>query len=156
MKTFFFILLSCVGLSSIPAQNNDWKSVLQEYLTLEEALVRADVSASKTALTEMQQKIYALDEKNMSVAVQNEVELLKKQLLLSDASAKISGLRSKFKQISIHMITLAENNAFPEKTLYVLYCPMRDANWLDDTKEVYNPYYGKSMLRCGKVTATIN
>lgn len=156
MKTFFLILMSWAGLMVTSAQNENWKSVLQEYLILEEALVRADVGTSKTALVKMQQKLNALDEKNMSETVQNETKLLKEQLSLPDSSVKISGLRSKFKQISERMIVLAENKVFAEETLYVLYCPMRDASWLDDTKEVYNPYYGKSMLRCGKVTATIN
>jgi Cu(I)/Ag(I) efflux system membrane fusion protein len=54
------------------------------------------------------------------------------------------------------MITLAESKALWNNKLYVFYCPMKKANWLDDANTVKNPYYGKSMLTCGSVKKTIN
>jgi membrane fusion protein, copper/silver efflux system len=38
------------------------------------------------------------------------------------------------------------------------HCPMADndkgADWLSSEKEIMNPYFGESMLRCGEVTKT--
>jgi hypothetical protein len=36
-------------------------------------------------------------------------------------------------------------------TLYVQHCPMAEADWLQLTPAVRNPYYGSSMLECGSV-----
>jgi len=43
-----------------------------------------------------------------------------------------------------------------EKTLYVDHCPMVKANWLSETKEIKNPYYGSKMMKCGKIQQQIN
>ena len=38
--------------------------------------------------------------------------------------------------------------------LFVLHCPMAEADWLQLDRTVRNPYYGKSMLECGEVRRT--
>lgn len=38
--------------------------------------------------------------------------------------------------------------------VYYQYCPMKKAYWLSMEKEIKNPYYGSSMLTCGKVIET--
>ena len=44
-------------------------------------------------------------------------------------------------------------------TVYKQFCPMAFNNeggyWLSTVSEIYNPYFGDRMLRCGKVTETI-
>ena len=42
-----------------------------------------------------------------------------------------------------------------ENPVYQQYCPMAKAYWLSDNATVKNPYYGKSMLTCGKVSETL-
>lgn len=37
----------------------------------------------------------------------------------------------------------------------VQFCPMKNASWLSDSKEVCNPYYGDKMLTCGSVKEEI-
>ena len=45
-----------------------------------------------------------------------------------------------------------------ENTLYEQFCPMYDGGtaWLSKNEAVLNPYYGSSMLKCGKVQREIN
>ena len=47
-----------------------------------------------------------------------------------------------------------------EQQLYVIRCSMafdnRGADWLSDNKEIRNPYYGASMLKCGELIETIS
>jgi hypothetical protein len=38
--------------------------------------------------------------------------------------------------------------------VYYQYCPMKKAYWLSKEKDIKNPYYGSSMLTCGKVAET--
>lgn len=44
-------------------------------------------------------------------------------------------------------------------TIYKQFCPMAFNNeggyWLSDASEIYNPYFGDKMLRCGKITETL-
>lgn len=42
-----------------------------------------------------------------------------------------------------------------ESTVYRQYCPMKKQYWLNASASIQNPYYGKKMLDCGKVTETI-
>ncbi len=43
-----------------------------------------------------------------------------------------------------------------EGTVYKQYCPMANKNtgayWLSNSKEIYNPYFGDVMLKCGRVS----
>jgi hypothetical protein len=39
--------------------------------------------------------------------------------------------------------------------LYIQFCPMKKAEWISNDKNIKNPYYGKSMLTCGKTTDSI-
>lgn len=66
--------------------------------------------------------------------------------------------RKAFTDVSTAMIDLVK--AVPPtgaaaETLYVAYCPMVKASWLQKTEEVANPYMGQKMLACGEVTETI-
>ena len=46
------------------------------------------------------------------------------------------------------------------KKLYQAYCPMynnnKGAQWLSDSREIQNPYYGSEMMKCGEVIKEIN
>jgi len=39
--------------------------------------------------------------------------------------------------------------------LYQQYCPMKKSYWLSKDAAIKNPYYGKQMLTCGKVSDTL-
>lgn len=69
--------------------------------------------------------------------------------------AEIATLRSSFKALSIAMAKLVESGQMTGAELY--YCPMADAYWLQKSGDsaLRNPYYGKSMLRCGERVAKV-
>jgi hypothetical protein len=47
-----------------------------------------------------------------------------------------------------------------DKTLYQDFCPMASNNkgamWLSESKEIYNPYFGSKMMKCGSIQKQIN
>lgn len=59
----------------------------------------------------------------------------------------IAGARTLFKALSTATITLAQH----AKGYFILTCPMAQAEWVQSTREVANPYLGKEMLACGEV-----
>jgi RND family efflux transporter MFP subunit len=67
--------------------------------------------------------------------------------------------RKLFAALSEAVVAMAEvcppSKALAEK-LYVMFCPMKNARWLQTTEEVANPYYAVEMKRCGEVQRTID
>ena len=75
------------------------------------------------------------------------------------AATDIEGARVEFDEISKAILETVR--AFGHATVvefYESYCPMaldgRGASWLADDKDILNPYFGASMLRCGGVRET--
>jgi RND family efflux transporter MFP subunit len=78
---------------------------------------------------------------------------------VEDGATEMKGVgleeaRKKFKNLSRSMITYLKelhgkiNGA---EKIYVYYCPMADASWLQKEEGTRNPYLGSSMLKCGTV-----
>lgn len=71
----------------------------------------------------------------------------------------IAAARIAFRDLSNALIpVLEEFGSLEGRTIYVLHCPMAfnnaGADWLQSHPKVENPYFGKSMFACGKVTET--
>ncbi|HEX8677024.1 MAG TPA: hypothetical protein VF700_07385, partial [Segetibacter sp.] len=62
--------------------------------------------------------------------------------------------RTAFQSLSESMIALSKVSKSPSSS-YIAYCPMKNAYWLSAEQEIKNPYYGNTMLTCGKVTETL-
>jgi RND family efflux transporter MFP subunit len=63
--------------------------------------------------------------------------------------------RTIFKTIGVKGIDLLGLIPPPEMKLFVVHCPMAEADWLSEAAEVVNPYYGSEMLNCGTVTGPL-
>lgn len=156
MKILFLILMSWIGLMSAQAQNKDWNQLLNDYLKLEDALVASNPDEAKEAITKMQKEVGQLQPDAAGKAYQKELKFLAAYLEVAGKATSLEDIRTRFEKISGSMIALAEQKVFGGEALYVMYCPMKKTSWLDDTKDVKNPYYGKAMLTCGSVKKTIN
>ena len=62
-------------------------------------------------------------------------------------ATEIQALREQFKPLSMALAKMVEKQAVDGHGIY--FCPMADAYWVQKSGDVANPYYGKSMLRCG-------
>ena len=136
------------------------QSIYNTYLSIKESLANDNLSGAMEAAKEMQQ---SLNNVNMSLFKgESHHKWMKFQSDLNNdldgvlKSTKINELREVFQQLSNNIITMTKafNQPFG-KTLYVQHCPMADnnqgADWLSTEKEVKNPYFGASMLKCGSV-----
>ncbi len=71
------------------------------------------------------------------------------------AKAKdLEAARASFKQLSASLIGYLDKSKAQTGKYYEVYCPMADASWIQTDKSVKNPYYGKSMPKCGLVKRT--
>ena len=74
-------------------------------------------------------------------------ELSKMSLALSK-SKSIQEARENFKGVS--NLFILSTSAKDRKGARVAYCPMAQAQWLQLGDSLKNPYYGSSMLECGR------
>lgn len=68
--------------------------------------------------------------------------------------------RIHFEKLSYAMIEAADSFGLKINVVYVQFCPMafddKGATWLNESKEIFNPYFGKEMLTCGEVIKKIS
>lgn len=137
--------------------------VYVDYLKFKDLLAADNVEGAKKVAVSMQDNLAKI---NMSIFTGESHTVwmkfssnLKNTLQHVPHLSSIEEVREKFRQISITMIEMTNTfNPF-DKTLYIQYCPMADndkgADWLSLEKEIKNPYFGKSMLKCGEVKKEI-
>ncbi|CAN5333761.1 hypothetical protein BH11BAC5_BH11BAC5_40880 [soil metagenome] len=107
-------------------------------------MVKAFASFNKAALTADEAKIY------------NDVEDDAKEHAehIGANAGNIKHQREHFDMLSKDMYQLVKTFGAGQQ-LYYDHCPMyndgKGANWLSETKEIANPYLGKSMPTCGTV-----
>lgn len=153
--------------SAIPAEKTKdapADGIINGYLQLKNALVADDDKAAaeagkvmtkamaafdKSALSTEQAKIYA----DIEDGVKEHAEHIR------DNVGNIHHQREHFESLSQDIYDLAKAMGTGQK-LYFDHCPMynnsKGANWLSETKEIRNPYLGKSMPDCGSVKEEIN
>ena len=127
------------------AQNTP--NLLNSYLAIKNALVLSDQKTAKAAITEFQKKISA--EKTFS-----QKKDLQKAI---DKMANVNSLekeRAAFNEVSTLFWKVVKSADMASTPVYYQYCPMKKAYWLSTEKDIKNPYYGASMLTCGKVVET--
>ena len=68
--------------------------------------------------------------------------------------------REHFETLSGEIYDLLKADKATGQKLYYDNCPMynrgKGGNWISETKDIENPYYGKSMLDCGNVKEELN
>ncbi len=144
------VLTFCLFSLAVSAQT---APALMAYYGVKDALVATDAAKAKTQATVLVaalnditvDKLTAADKKALTAAQTN-------ALAISEATNVVMQ-RDLFAALSTSMIALTK--ATKSAKSYVQYCPMVNASWLSDKKEVRNPYYGDKMLKCGSVKEEI-
>jgi hypothetical protein len=109
--------------------------ILSSYVKISAALAADDFAAAKTAAAAVAQHA-GMGDLNKAIAAK----------ATAVAKAKdIDAARNAFKSLSAAVEPLAAG----EKGYVVMNCPMMHADWIQTSKDVKNPYYGKMMLTCG-------
>ncbi|WP_434978277.1 DUF3347 domain-containing protein [Daejeonia sp. YH14] len=141
--------LGTVGMMNAQKADASLKKAYQDYLNIKNALVADNTSATAASANQFIKDIGAADYKTVS---EGNAEILRKQATAVSQARDIKAQRAAFHHLSDNMIALAEKLKLSDQPVYVQYCPMADASWLSSDSEIKNPYYGKMMLSCGKVT----
>lgn len=132
------------------------------YFSLKDALTKDNNSSAATKAKDL---LNVLNAVKMESLEGDQHDVFMKHLPdLKSSSEKISKTtdiekqREAFVSLSSHMYELMKVIK-PETTVYYDYCPMyndgQGAYWLSTESSIKNPYFGSSMLTCGKTKETI-
>ena len=138
--------------------------LFNEYFKLKNALVDDNldkaVSASKdmgVLLSKVNMGVFTGEAHNVWM---KHSSVLEKELRKAGNTNEIGKMRVLFKNISDQMVMLIKTFGGIDQPVFVDYCPMANndqgAEWLSKEKEIKNPYFGASMLKCGEVKQEIN
>jgi hypothetical protein len=142
------------------SQNANLEAVLKDYFNLKDALVADDNAKAKDLGMTLTKSLKSFVASSYTGSQQSEL----KDIILDATEhaehigkSDIKHQREHFKMLSkdiTEMVAITGTNM----KLYEQFCPMYDGGsaWLSMSEEVRNPYYGSSMLKCGKVQREIN
>jgi small-conductance mechanosensitive channel len=107
-------------------------------------LVKTLAATPMKKMTEDQHKVFM----GLSDKIKTDAEQINK-------NTDVKQQRDRFNDLSNNVFALVKGLKANVNPVYQQYCPMKKAYWLSDNAAVKNPYYGKAMLTCGKVTETL-
>lgn len=132
--------------------NTRLSQMLQSYYNIKDALVAGNNKIASESATAFIKNLDGISYKLISEGTVN--TLLKGAGTIADAK-NIDKQRVAFANFSSNMADIAKALKLSDQAVYIQYCPMKKASWLSSEQAIKNPYYGSSMLTCGKVTDTI-
>jgi hypothetical protein len=140
-------------------KTNQLSTLLNAYYSVKNALIGSDATAAAAKAGELISAIGGIDMKALSAAdhtaFMGTLDKLKKDAETIATSGKIETQRTAFSSLSNTIFTLAKTARLSAEPVYQQYCPMKKMYWLSNETAIKNPYYGKMMLTCGKVTETL-
>lgn len=147
-----------------PEFQSQVSTLLNDYLSIKNALVENSAVEAQTAAGQMLGKIKNFNSSELSDEQQSfydkHVESMRDDLRFMAQNTDLEKHRDHFARLTTHTYALAKAVNGAEQTLYYQYCPMAFDNqggyWLSAQEEILNPYYGDKMLKCGRVEETIS
>jgi hypothetical protein len=141
------------------AQQIALSPVLTDYYQVKDALVGSDSKAAAEKAAALVKDINGVDMGSIPAKDHMAFMTLKDKLTFDarhiSESTDLAHQREHFASLSANMASLAKKARLSEQPVYEEYCPMKKSSWLSNDTSIKNPYYGSSMLTCGKVTATL-
>jgi hypothetical protein len=136
--------------------------VLTDYITLKDALVKADGTNASVSAKTLLASIESVNMNELSAESHTQwmkvVNDLKEDATHISETKEITHQRDHFMSLSKNLYSVFKvmNIGFP---VYYQFCPMankgKGANWMSLENKIKNPYYGNQMLTCGKVLDTL-
>lgn len=134
--------------------------MLKSYYAVKNALVADDSKTANAQATELVKALAAVPMAKMTTE-QHTLFMGLSAKIKTDAehigeTKDIKHQRENFNDLSNNLFELVKGLKIKQSPVYQQYCPMKKAYWLSENADIKNPYYGKMMLTCGKVTETLN
>jgi len=149
---------------SVPTEfKEQLTQVYNVYLEMKEAFVASDAEQVSTHAAQVSQTLEAVDmallKGDAHMLWMDQLNSLNETISQIEAASDIDSQRQTFITFNDTFYKTIKAFGLTDITVYYQYCPMADSNqgayWLSSTKEIRNPYFGESMLKCGETRETI-
>lgn len=150
------------------AFESSFENVLNSYYALRDALVNSDPAATNDAASALIQSANELKWDELTSVDTNNIIIPTAQTYTGSINSESEGLigetdleakRKAFQMISGNMFDLARTVRYSKHKVYLLHCPMAfnntGADWLSNSTDIRNPYFGDKMLTCGAVKDSV-
>jgi hypothetical protein len=146
LASLFTLALLGVLLAAQPVDVSE--ELLRQYYAIQKSLAADSLSGVSKSASRMAE----VSRKTATINQQTKAQLI----ALANAAAKLKSTdlmlaRSGFGDLSDSLIAFLKAAVAPSNPPYQFYCPMVKKNWLQSDREIRNPYYGSSMLKCGEL-----
>ena len=136
--------------------------VYQAYFHTQFALSHDNVTEAKKGAEHLQHTLSGVDMKLLTgdahMAWMKELDVIKTNGALIVGAGDITAARKAFKHVSHSLINVTKMfGASGKSSVYRFNCPMVEntgADWLQNKKDLENPYFGSSMFKCGGLVET--
>lgn len=150
--TFLFSVFALLSANAQTKTNPQLSKLYQNYISVKSALASDDFKKTSAAAGEFLKTVSSINSKSLD---EKKLNSLKSDAKIISSAKNIDAQRKPFYRLSEVMIAVAKENKISDKTIFVQYCPMAEGSWLSNEKQIINPYYGSSMLKCGSVKSEI-
>lgn len=141
-------LLATMGLAVAGPQPGLSEQLLGKYYGIQKSLAAdttAGVSASAAQIADISRRAAATkpQAKTQLTALANAAAKLR--------ATDLKSARNGFGDLSDSLIAYLQATQSGGNPPFQFYCPMVKKSWLQSDREIRNPYYGSSMLKCGEL-----
>jgi len=146
-----------------PAFLNALSPVYQAYFKVQKGFADDSLPDAKTGFGDLKTAAGGVEKAPVTGPAHSDWKKIREMLVETSSKGRdtdsMESARRTFESLSATMLALEEHFGHTgEKDYYRTFCPMafdnKGAHWLQDGKEINNPYFGPSMLRCGEVQKT--
>ncbi|PTS99156.1 hypothetical protein DBR11_13100 [Pedobacter sp. HMWF019] len=134
---------------AVSLKDDQLNAIYPYYQHLTAALIEADATEAKVAAAAIE-----LGAKEIPDAGS-----ISSQASKIAATNDIEAQRIEFAALSTNFIALLKKGGMGGGELYIAHCPMasndKGADWVTNSREIKNPYFGESMLTCGTIKETL-
>lgn len=158
-------VIFCAFIKPVAAQNKvvaaRFNQSLQDYYELKNALATDKPAEAAQLATTLQASIKEVPHQGFASDAQHQLWMQQSAIILPQLAelatkTDLDGQRKNFREISTAFVVLATELKLNTKKAFVQYCPMGKYTWLNEVKDVQNPFWGSKMYDCGEVKSTIS
>ncbi|HLP41714.1 MAG TPA: DUF3347 domain-containing protein [Fibrobacteria bacterium] len=138
--------------------------VFDGYAALQTALAQDDLAKAKEAFNGMHVVLHMMPKDSLNTAAKAywdsaDVRIMKALHPLA-SSDSLPEVRARFMDFTGVMLDVIETFGIAgDGSIHQFHCPMandnKGADWLQKSRALENPYFGKSMLKCGSLVRTL-
>lgn len=139
-----------------PVKSN-LSQMLDEYITLKDALVASDATAAREAAHAVLSSANAMPvaelEGEQKTFAEQQIEIVRKASATIGGTNDLAEQRNSLEDLSEAVFSLTKAFGAADQSVYYQHCPMVNNNqgayWVSTSPEIRNPYFGDAMLKCG-------